>query len=245
MVAKPDYIIKVAEGDAAVAEIARFMDRNSAPGLRALPEQEITDLVAAGVFYLAEHVASGQIVGTIYFSYQGEHKRRLEFEMGGGLVAKAHRETRLATCMAACGLVAFRLAVQRSETDWGTDVTIVGRVLKSNPTRVRKVLQRLGFRPAGLRYLDPRSKPGLLSMLTGNQRRVVVEQFEFDESQLVNRVRKVREYRDKGLLRKGGKTVRIDVPILLPQAGGDALKGLQSDLRRAARAARKKRAKRR
>lgn len=230
MSAAPDYVIEAATRATMVAEILAFYRANPEPGIRVLDEAEVAQLVADGAFYVAREGAGGPLVGTVYFSAQGLVDERPEYEIGGGLVTAAHRKSGLVRCMAVCGLVAFRLSVRRSETDPGTDVAIVGRVEKSNTAPVRQVLTGLGFDLVGERRIDTRGKKGLLDMPADEHGFVTVDQFEFNEANLIDRVRETLAYRDAGVVGKSGKTVSIAIPALLPQVGGDPLGQLLGDL---------------
>src|SRR5512134_1620278 len=159
----PDYVIESVSDVALVPEILRFFEDNASPGIRAVDFDEVLQLVEDGLFFIARHGDGGPIVGTVYFSEQPSGARA-EYEIGGGLVTAAHRRTGLVKCMAVCALVAFRMGRRRSSTDPGTDVTIVGRVEKSNAAPVRPLLIGVGFKSTGESFVDPATKPGLEKM---------------------------------------------------------------------------------
>ena len=232
-----DYSIETVHSVASVAEILRFYRRRKAPGVRRIGKAEVTKLVEARTFFVAREGKHGRIAGTVYFSAQGLKRSRSEFEMGGGLMAARHRRTGLVKCLGVCGLVAFRMSVQRSPTDPGTDVTIVGRVEKSNPSPVRRVLRGLGFRSVGVRRINPRSKRGLDRMPIGPDGRIVVSQYRFNETKLLDRIREAGAYRDSGVLGGSGKTVHVAIRELTVQDPlQDFLHGLRDQVARSHRA---------
>lgn len=224
-----DYVIESVSDVALVSTILAFFADNESPGIRTVDFAEVEQLVKDGLFYIARHGDGGPVVGTVYFSCQSSGSRQ-EYEIGGGLVAAAHRRTGLVKCMAVCALVAFRMRRRRSSTDAGTDVSIVGRVEKSNAAPVRPLLTGIGFKSAGEVFIDPASKPGLEKMPVDSGGFVTIDEFVFDESQLAQRVREAIAYRDTQQLGKDGKTVRIDVRSLTAQGDGDALKKFLADL---------------
>lgn len=224
-----DYVIESASDVALVPEILQFFSDNESPGIRAVDFDEVRQLVEDGLFFIARHGEDGPIVGTVYFSEQSSGSR-VEYEIGGGLVALAHRRTGLVKCMAVCALVAFRMGLRRSSSDPGTDVAIVGRVEKSNAAPVRPLLTGIGFRSTGESFVDPATKPGLEKMPTDSGGFVIIDEFVFEEENLLQRVREAIAYRDTSELGKDNKTVRIAIRTLTAASDGDALKKFLSDL---------------
>src|SRR5215831_19723395 len=97
-IVNPDYAISAVADVDAVPEILAFYEKHRTKGVRKVNYDEVKKLVEDGLFYIARSTDDGSIVATVYVSEQKTSDGTLEFEIGGGLVAEAHRSAGLSKC---------------------------------------------------------------------------------------------------------------------------------------------------
>jgi hypothetical protein len=226
----PDYVVKAVVDVDDVPEILAFYQKHGTKGVRKVSADEMKTLVESGLFYVARSTLDGSIVAATYLSEQQNESGQLEYEIGGGLVAKGHRDCNLAKCLGACAIAAQRLTIPREKDNAGMAPPIIGRVECSNKAPVREALIGLGFEMKRKRKI--KGKPGLDEMPKDSDGNVCVEEFEFNDTNLSQRVKEVLGYREDGILTTGQvkKTVRIDVHALNANDFADPLRDLLDEL---------------
>ncbi|HMF27459.1 MAG TPA: hypothetical protein VKE42_01735 [Candidatus Cybelea sp.] len=223
-IVNPDYAISAVADVDAVPEILAFYEKHRTKGVRKVNYDEVKKLVEDGLFYVARSTEDDSIVATVYVSEQKNATGTLEYEIGGGLVGEEHRSAGLSKCLGVCAIAAQRLATPRDKDSNDAMPTLIARVECSNKAPIRQALRALGFKRKRVRKI--KDKPGLDDMQKDADGNVCVEEFEFDDAKLEQRLADALSYRDDGVLTTHPvrKTVRIDVHALNPNAFGDPLR---------------------
>jgi hypothetical protein len=235
----PGYTLSAATKAGDVASILAFFASQEAPGVRKLERAEVQQLVDDGLFYVARSIDNGAIVATTYLREQATGNGGVEYEIGGGLVAKEHQQSGLMKCLGVCAIVAQRLETPRDKASGDRVPRIVGRVECSNPAPIRHLLLKVGFKGPSRTSIKADGKPGLQEMPKDENGEVCVDEFEFDDATLAQRVEETLHYRDTGELRRSGaERVVIDIEFLKPDGTSDPLQALLEELRGGGRAGR-------
>jgi ribosomal protein S18 acetylase RimI-like enzyme len=220
-----DYTIEKAPQDnAAIAEIEAFLRDAASEFLRKLTADDLRELIGHGRFYVARASADGAIAGAIYVRSEGSR----HWEIGGAVVAAAHRGSGLAQCLMNVAIVHPYLQERESADRIGRQA--IEALVRADNARMKALVARPEFCPLGERKLDPREVKGIGHFPVDADGQANVLAYAFDEKYAISYLKQVQDWRDGAPLKPGGKTVALDIFGFRIEHGADPIQCLLDEL---------------